>query len=329
MQFSFNNFKFTVEQHLMSVLPHPNGTHATVKVLSSEHDHTVRITDNLTDSQYNFSLKPYYKRYQTGIALSFLLDEITNRVLRLTGVHVDYATFSRLLNDWQKAKPHITMSLISGRNFRHYHMSQTHPQAYLSNTDVYLLFHINVPVDSYVYSKPFSITVTNQILEKWKVNIETLITVARKNTPAAMPVEFEWLEDSLNPSVINQLGADTIKAISKTMLVVHAKNNAPNGAVTILYDDIQQRIAYILGTKNFYVIPSSIHEILCIPKSYASLDDILEQVIYISATIVDKDDFLADDVFEFDKNGILVSTIKPQLNLIKSPAYAYLHSNNT
>ena len=102
----------------MSVLPHPNDT-CEIKVLPSGYDYTVHITDNLTDSQYNFSLKPYYKRYQTGIAISFLIDEIANKVMELTGIHVDYTTLSRILNDWNRAKPHITMSLMSGKNFRH------------------------------------------------------------------------------------------------------------------------------------------------------------------------------------------------------------------
>ena len=93
MQFSFKDFKLMVEQHLLSALPNPNDT-CEVKVLPSGYDYTVRITDNLTDSQYTFSLKPYYQKYQTGIALSFLMDEISNKVMELTGIHVDYTTLS-------------------------------------------------------------------------------------------------------------------------------------------------------------------------------------------------------------------------------------------
>ena len=329
MQFSFKDFKLMVEQHLLSTLPNPNDT-CEVKVLPSGYDYTVRITDNLTDSQYKFSLLPYYKRYQTGIALSFLMDEISNKVMELTGIHVDYSTLSCMLNDWYKAKPHITMSLMSGRNFRHYHLEQTHPQACISNTDMYLLFCLNVPSDSYNSPKSLTTTVTNQIMNDWGIDTETLLTAARENTPSVMPAEFMWLEESLTPTATDNLGSDAMQAISKTMLIVHVKDTAPNGAVAILYNNIRQKITQVLGTNDFYVIPSNIHEIMCLPKSFAPLDDVLAQVKSINSTIVDDNDFLADDIFEFNQNGILVSATKPESDITYQspasavPAYAYV-----
>lgn len=328
MQFSFKDFKLMVEQHLLSVLPNPNDT-CEVKVLPSGYDYTVRITDTLTDSQYKFSLLPYYKKYQTGIAISFIMDEISNKVMELTGIHVDYTTLSCMLNDWHKAKPHITMSLMSGRNFRHYHMSQTHPQACISNTDVHLLFCLNMPSDSHKSHKSLTTTITNQMLNDWGIDTETLLAAAQENTPSIMPVEFMWLEDSLTPTATDNLGNDAIQAISKTMLIVHVKNTAPNGAVAILYNNVRQTIARILGTNDFYVIPSNIHEIMCLPKAFAPLNKILAQVKSINSTLVDDNDFLADDVFEFNQNGILVSATKPTPDITipssaTAPAYAYV-----
>lgn len=328
MQFSFNDFKLMVEQHLISVLPHSNDT-CEVKVLPSGHDNIVRITDHLTDSQYKFSLLPYYKKYQTGTPLNFLMNEITTKALELTGIHVDYTTLSCMLNDWHKAKPHITMSLMSGRNFRHYHMSQTHPQACISNTDVHLLFCLNMPSNSYKSHKSLTTTITNQMLDDWGIDTETLLAVAQENTPSIMPVEFMWLEESLPPSVVSQLGPDAMKAISKTMLAVHVKDTAPNGAVVILYNNMRQQIAHTLGTNDFYIIPSSVHELLCLPKSYAPIEEILAQVKSINATIVDDNDFLADDIFEFNENNILVSATKPAdtiptIQSATQPAYAYV-----
>lgn len=326
MQFSFKDFKLMVEQHLMSVLPHPNDT-CEIKVLPSGYDYTIQITDNLTDSQYNFSLKPYYQKYQTGIAISFLMDEIANKVMELTGIHVDYSTLSCMLNSWDKSRKHITMSLMSGRNFRHYHLEQTHPQACISNTDMYLLFSINMPANSYT-SKRLTTTVTNQMIADWGIDTETLLAVARDNTPVSFPVEFIWLEDGLTQTAINNLGSDAMQAIHKTMLIVHAKDTAPNGAVAILYNNVRQTIARILGTNDFYIIPSNIHEIMCLPKSFAPLDDVLAQVKSINSSIVDDNDFLADDVFEFNQNGILVSATKPILDMThqssSTPAYAYV-----
>ena len=328
MQFSFNDFKLMVEQHLISAVPHPNDT-CEVKVLPSGYDNIVRITDHLTDSQYKFSLLPYYKKYQTGTPLNFLMNEITTKALELTGIHVDYTLLACMLNDWHKAKPHITMSLMSGRNFRHYHMSQTHPQACISNTDVHLLFCLNMPSDSYKSHKSLTTTITNQMLNNWGIDTETLLAAAQENTPSIMPVEFMWLEDSLTTTATDNLGNDAIQAISKTMLIVHVKNTAPNGAVAILYNNVRQTIARILGTNDFYVIPSNIHEIMCLPKAFAPLNEILAQVKSINSTLVDDNDFLADDVFEFNQNGILVSATKPTPEITipssaTAPAYAYV-----
>lgn len=51
-----------------------------------------------------------------------------------------------------------------------------------------------------------------------------------------------------------------------------------------------------IGT--YYILPSSIHELIFVPK-YVGTKDVMEMIVRkVNATVVSEDDFLANDVFE-------------------------------
>lgn len=326
MHYSFTDFKSMAEQHLMSVIPRETKEHYTFKILPAGNKYTLCMTDTITQSQYNIALLPYYQKYRAGNKISFVLYELSNKVMELTGNYIDCSFLSQILKDWNTAQNYVTMTLVSERNFKKYRLENTHPQVIISNTGMQVLFLISLHKEISA-GKYLTTTITNQMMQKWNIDTTVLLNKAKENAPTAVPVELRWLEDTLD-NVITVSESESLQAISKTMVVVHAKNNAPDGAVTILYEGVQQKIAEMLGTNEFYVIPSNIHEMLCLPKSFAPLTDVLENTKFINANIVDDNDFLADDIFEFDKEGRLVSATAAQSdpNFNKAPTIAYAYA---
>ena len=82
-----------------------------------------------------------------------------------------------------------------------------------------------------------------------------------------------------------------------TMLVV--KTPASYGAAgAFISEDVQQQIHQKIG--NFYILPSSIHETLCVPEEHVKVDALYEMVSQVNKTEVSETDFLSDNVFYYD-----------------------------
>jgi hypothetical protein len=60
-------------------------------------------------------------------------------------------------------------------------------------------------------------------------------------------------------------------------------------------------IAYLLIGEEYYVLPSSVHEVLAVPVSQCDhVEGLAYNVRAINAGIVSKDDYLSDNVFKYD-----------------------------
>ncbi len=85
------------------------------------------------------------------------------------------------------------------------------------------------------------------------------------------------------------------------MLVV-TNHRRLNGAAVILNEEVRSRLHEMLG-EEFIIIPSSIHEIICIKRQDdCSLEDIKEMVVAVNQSTVSIEDRLSDSVYGC-KNG--------------------------
>ena len=80
------------------------------------------------------------------------------------------------------------------------------------------------------------------------------------------------------------------------------------GAINIYSEDCIKQVQEILGTKNFYVLPSSIHEVICVPTEGIEIDDLLTMVTEVNQTQVREEERLGDFVLYYD--GITKQLVK-------------------
>ena len=80
------------------------------------------------------------------------------------------------------------------------------------------------------------------------------------------------------------------------------------GAINIYNEDCIKQVQEILGTKNFYVLPSSIHEVICVPTEGIEIDDLLKMVTEVNQTQVREEERLGDFVLYYD--GITRQLVK-------------------
>ena len=73
------------------------------------------------------------------------------------------------------------------------------------------------------------------------------------------------------------------------------------GAICILYEDVLFHIGNLLR-ENYYILPSSIHEVIIIPESQAPCKETLNEMITeINETQVEIEDVLSDHVYYYNR----------------------------
>lgn len=72
------------------------------------------------------------------------------------------------------------------------------------------------------------------------------------------------------------------------------------GAAVMLYPDLMKQIAERIKTP-FYIIPSSVHEVLILPKKEGmALSEVKDIVRTVNRSTVEPEDFLSDNVYCYD-----------------------------
>lgn len=132
-----------------------------------------------------------------------------------------------------------------------------------------------------------SIPVMRNHLEFWGFSIEDVEKYAVINTPKRKKVVIKFTDSFLG-----------IFAEEKLPMVIVTNEQLCNGAVAITYEGVSNIVHDILND-DFYVLPASIHETICVPKNLSEKESLLEMVIDINnSPVLRKNDILTDDVLE-------------------------------
>lgn len=148
-----------------------------------------------------------------------------------------------------------------------------------------------------------SIRVTNDRLEEWGVTKEEVFEKAKENTLRDFPPElytieslFEDPEDEKN---LLQEGEELPK--SDFSMYVLTNRHKYQGAALLVYPQVLDRIDQLIP-EGCYLIPSSVNELIVIPKEKDSSPHELGRLVReVNATHVARQEILSDRVYEYDK----------------------------
>lgn len=141
-----------------------------------------------------------------------------------------------------------------------------------------------------------SIMIRNEHVELWNISESELNVIAEKNTPVMLPARFERMSQILKQHYDDPL-IDTFDL--DIYILTNTKNL--NGAACMLYPHLLGVLAEKLSA-NLYILPSSVHELIVMPK--ADEGEILrlrEMVGEVNMTVVLQEEYLSDEVYYYDK----------------------------
>lgn len=163
-----------------------------------------------------------------------------------------------------------------------------------------LAFTFSIPIHSTWKGDEAAIRVTKSILARADIKMEEAMEYAEKNIHEA--AVFEPLS-----GVLGELDPDA--GTFETPLWMLSNKERVQGAGVLLSDSMLQEAANRLKTDTMYILPSSIHEVLCVGGDIGiDLYDLLQMVTDINTNEVDPDEKLTDNVYIF-RNGRLESLI--------------------
>ena len=135
--------------------------------------------------------------------------------------------------------------------------------------------------------------ITNRELTLWNISRDELLLVAERNTRRLFPPQILHMNSYLKYS------EGSIRAGANMYVLTNEQQI--NGATVLVYDGILKNFADRLG-EDFYVLPSSIHEVLLLPVSQMPNPDCLfSMVTDANHVIVSPVDILSDSVYYYNR----------------------------
>ena len=161
-----------------------------------------------------------------------------------------------------------------------------------------------------------TIRITNEHIKNWNTTLENITELATINTPVLLPASVrsmnEVIIDILNKEMEHNSenidGENEIKEVfdqmkqdSMTDMYVLSNAKGINGASCLLYPDVVKELSDQLNT-DFYILPSSIHEIILVKnKDKIDKNVLREMVIDVNYTQVAEDEILSNNIYFYSR----------------------------
>jgi len=145
------------------------------------------------------------------------------------------------------------------------------------------------------------VRVDHELLKQWGAPEGEVIERGLKNMQEQCVVEFKSMEQMMSELLGEHWGEMPGSPIDKeAKMFVLTNEDKLYGASTILYPDALNMV-YEELKQDFYILPSSVHEVIILPKDEQMLNQVKLQkmVAEVNATVVRASDFLSNKVFEY------------------------------
>lgn len=147
-----------------------------------------------------------------------------------------------------------------------------------------------------------SFLVHNGHLGMWHIGQEELLVLAVQNTRELLGIDLRNMKEVIGELLPHSITEET----ADTALWVMTNRKKLYGAATVLFDDALKDFADTHG--DFYVIFSSVHEVLLMPTpDSSSMDDITKMNQEVNAAQVQEDEILGTKAYYYSRdNGFVL-----------------------
>jgi len=245
------------------------------------------------DVGVNINIDRYYDQYEKGRPFSDIVDSVVDNIEYGFENSIELNP-SELVN-YDQMKKRLSMEVISLAGNEDYLANIPHHEI----EDMAVIYRFVVEREDYSLA---SIVVTNEQLKLYGITEEELHADALINAPKIRPAVIQRMTD-----VINEMtGTDEMEFIPQDiddMMYVASVPDRVQGASVLAYQDFMDQAAQRLEG-DFFILPSSIHEIILVKDdgdiNFRKLEEMVQEV---NATQVQPEEKLTDSVYHYDSEA--------------------------
>ena len=158
------------------------------------------------------------------------------------------------------------------------------------------------------YGRSATALIYNNNLKNWNVTIDDVYKAALKNTPDLLHSKISSMAALFEKCGVNVDGEEVdLKDYVPSDMYVLTNESKLNGAACILYENVLYDFAQKLGA-DLYILPSSVHEVILLPKlSMFEKDELVNMVKEVNTEGVAADEVLSDHVYEYNRTDRLIT----------------------
>ena len=267
-------------------------------------------------------LNHFHQTYEKGTPFGVIINEIIkmideNRVSK--NLNIEFFT------DYEKVKKRLVLRLIHRENNKEL-LKDVPYQKYL---DLAVVCHCVLENEEIGCG---AILIHRHHMESWGIKEETLFQDAYQNSPCLEPYQIlpmsEMVKDILKNNIkeqaeqmdigeeekvlwIQETFARLTKDIEEREVPMFVLTNARKyyGAACILYPGVLEKIEQLLQN-DYYILPSSVHEIIFLRKQDDMDADTLNRMIKeINQTQVAQEEWLSDHAYLYQKNYKMLEAV--------------------
>lgn len=306
-EMNFDEFKQAIVDNIKDYLPAKfEESDVEVRQVLKNNDTVLdglTIQDPDTNVAPTIYLNQFFEEYQNGRDLNDIIGDIADVYIANT---VDKQMDVSIVTDFEKAKGNILPRLVNAEENQELLAQRPH----MIMDDLAVTYHLEMGKSD---NGNMSVAITNTILDMYNISQEELHDLAVANLEEKMPATFqgmsEVVKEMMLPQIMSDLDLSKEAALDyieqmipdgNEQMYVLSNDSKLNGAAAVLNEKAMEDIAEKVGG-DFFILPSSIHELLVVPKQDGmELSDLEAMVQEVNATQVAPEEKLSDHVYEYD-----------------------------
>ena len=233
-------------------------------------------------------LEELYEIYEQGVTL----EQIAGHILCEEEKRKDEVEFSlEEFEDYTRARTSVFYKLVN------YQMNERMLKRvpYIRYLDLAVVFYYRVEQEHFPGG---SVLIHNNNLVTWGITKSQLMKDAAFNTSRKLPYRFMGME-----TLIAELSGETeMENLQKEELMYVLTNEEKfYGAAVLLYPHVLAHIGTLLK-RNFFVLPSSVHECILVPdQGHYTRFELMKMVREVNQNQVEEEEILSYQVYYYDR----------------------------
>lgn len=287
------------------------------KEVESRYDSNVSVTlnhvmknngtelDGITIMEKDKNIAPtiyinsFYDRYREGVSLKAVVSEIIriyNQNKNSININADY------FENYENVRKTIVYKLVNYQKNK----KLLEDVPYKRVLDLAVVFYCLIEQRKGVRATAL---IHNEHLRIWNVTEDEIYNDALKNTPVLLAGSIVPMSKILS-EIAGTAPVDNDEKVceytGEDILYVLTNSSRVNGAACILYDNLLKKFANDVHS-DLYILPSSVHEVIIVPKKNAfDKSELADMVREVNEQGVSQDEILSDNVYEYNrKNGLI------------------------